>query len=247
MTLPQGNFYFVYYLNSNDIDFFNLDVSIQTNSADKSKIFLKAGQKVIVLKSPKGICLQLESGKVIAIRASMKSGNSAPGSEHKLGGLNIADKLPNTSSVSVPKLPFRNVIDNDVIDISNDDDDDGSVKKMPEVDSLEPFSSNSSTVTKPAESTDLICKEKVIYRPNLIQRRPKMPSSSVPMPREFKNLHPISEKLDSQKTPSTAPNNLFDRNVNGANVYPTTSKISKLRIKHFKKSLNIYSIFHSTR
>lgn len=78
-----------------------LDVSIQTNSADKAKIFLKSGQKVIVLKSPRGICLQLESGKVIAIRASTKM----PQQEAVLN----CNKITNMT---------------DVIDMTNDDDDD---------------------------------------------------------------------------------------------------------------------------
>lgn len=49
-----------------------LDVVIPTNSPDKGSIVLKAGQKVMVLKSPKGIYMQLESGKIIAIRTALK-------------------------------------------------------------------------------------------------------------------------------------------------------------------------------
>ncbi|GAB0087485.1 uncharacterized protein DMENIID0001_017940 [Sergentomyia squamirostris] len=49
-----------------------LDVVIPTSSAEKSNIVLKAGQKVMVLKSPKGIYMQLESGKIIAIRTAFK-------------------------------------------------------------------------------------------------------------------------------------------------------------------------------
>lgn len=52
---------------------------IPTSSADKQNIVLKAGQKVMVLKSPKGIYMQLETGKIIAIRTSMKpAGNGNP-------------------------------------------------------------------------------------------------------------------------------------------------------------------------
>lgn len=51
-----------------------LDVVIPTNSPDKGSIVLKAGQRVMVLKSPKGIYMQLESGKIIAIRTALKSG-----------------------------------------------------------------------------------------------------------------------------------------------------------------------------
>ncbi|XP_039295723.1 LOW QUALITY PROTEIN: uncharacterized protein LOC111049654 [Nilaparvata lugens] len=52
-----------------------LDVVIPTNSPDRSSIVLKAGQKVMVLKSPKGIYMQLENGKIIAIRTAIKVGN----------------------------------------------------------------------------------------------------------------------------------------------------------------------------
>lgn len=45
---------------------------IPTNSAEKTNIVLKAGQRVMVLKSPKGIYMQLESGKIIAIKTSLK-------------------------------------------------------------------------------------------------------------------------------------------------------------------------------
>lgn len=48
---------------------------IPTNSPDRSSIVLKAGQKVMVLKSPKGIYMQLENGKIIAIRTAFKVGN----------------------------------------------------------------------------------------------------------------------------------------------------------------------------
>lgn len=51
-----------------------LDVVIPTNSPERSSIVLKAGQKVMVLKSPKGIYMQLENGKIIAIRTAFKVG-----------------------------------------------------------------------------------------------------------------------------------------------------------------------------
>ncbi|XP_067628188.1 helicase ARIP4 isoform X2 [Eurosta solidaginis] len=50
-----------------------LDVVIPTHSNDKSNIILKSGQRVMVLKSAKGIYMQLESGKIIAIRTSSKA------------------------------------------------------------------------------------------------------------------------------------------------------------------------------
>lgn len=55
---------------SNTIPF--SDVVIPTNSSEKSNIILKAGQRVMVLKSAKGIYMQLDSGKIIAIRTTSK-------------------------------------------------------------------------------------------------------------------------------------------------------------------------------
>lgn len=52
------------------------DVVIPTSSADKQNIILKEGQKVMVLKSSKGIYMQLESGKIIAIRTALKVGHN---------------------------------------------------------------------------------------------------------------------------------------------------------------------------
>ncbi|KRT81472.1 helicase, partial [Oryctes borbonicus] len=49
-----------------------LDVVIPTNHSDKNSIVLKAGQKVLVLKSPKGVYMQLESGKIVAVKTAIK-------------------------------------------------------------------------------------------------------------------------------------------------------------------------------
>ncbi|PNF37539.1 hypothetical protein B7P43_G13810 [Cryptotermes secundus] len=57
-----------------------LDVVIPTNSPDRASIVLKAGQRVMVLKSPKGIYMQLENGKIIAIRTAFKVGGAGKGS-----------------------------------------------------------------------------------------------------------------------------------------------------------------------
>lgn len=51
---------------------------IPTNAGDRGSIVLKAGQKVMVLKSPKGIYMQLESGKIIAIRTSANNKPNNP-------------------------------------------------------------------------------------------------------------------------------------------------------------------------
>lgn len=57
-----------------ELYFYFLDVVIPTNSPERSSIVLKAGQRVMVLKSPKGIYMQLENGKIIAIRTAFKMG-----------------------------------------------------------------------------------------------------------------------------------------------------------------------------
>ncbi|KAJ8984004.1 hypothetical protein NQ317_006857, partial [Molorchus minor] len=49
-----------------------LDVVIPTNQPEKAISALKAGQKVLVLKSPKGVYMQLESGKIVAIKTAIK-------------------------------------------------------------------------------------------------------------------------------------------------------------------------------
>lgn len=49
-----------------------LDVVIPTHQADNDSIVIKAGQKVLVLKSPKGVYMQLESGKIVAIKTAIK-------------------------------------------------------------------------------------------------------------------------------------------------------------------------------
>lgn len=64
-----------------------LDVVIPTNSPDKGSIVLKAGQRVMVLKSPKGIYMQLESGKIIAIRTALKINQQKRDEEQKKGNL----------------------------------------------------------------------------------------------------------------------------------------------------------------
>ncbi|XP_068630866.1 uncharacterized protein [Battus philenor] len=89
-----------------------LDVVIPTNSAEKTNIVLKAGQRVMVLKSPKGIYMQLESGKIIAIKTSMKG--LQKGSDNKEGNpigkkilgtrpisANIPGSLKNNSAITI--------------------------------------------------------------------------------------------------------------------------------------------------
>ncbi|KAJ6642237.1 Helicase ARIP4, partial [Pseudolycoriella hygida] len=71
------------------------DVVIPTSSAEKSNIVLKEGQKVMVLKSPKGIYMQLETGKIIAIRTSFKVGQGKDKSPSGLIGREFNEKRPN--------------------------------------------------------------------------------------------------------------------------------------------------------
>ncbi|XP_072386765.1 uncharacterized protein [Diabrotica undecimpunctata] len=68
-----------------------LDVVIPTNQPEKGNIVLKAGQKVLVLKSPKGVYMQLESGKIVAIKTATKFKGKA-------------EEIADSSKVSKPPL-----------------------------------------------------------------------------------------------------------------------------------------------
>lgn len=81
-----------------------LDVVIPTNSPDKGSIVLKAGQRVMVLKSPKGIYMQLESGKIIAIRTALKLNQQKREDEPKKG---LASMMQRNSKAEVG-FPLRN-------------------------------------------------------------------------------------------------------------------------------------------
>lgn len=95
-----------------------LDVVIPTNSAERTNIVLKAGQRVMVLKSPKGIYMQLESGKIIAIKTSFK-GLSQKTAENKTGEnivgkkvlsnrplpVNLPGSLKNNSAITITPKP----------------------------------------------------------------------------------------------------------------------------------------------
>lgn len=177
-----------------------------------------------MLKSPKGICLQLESGKVIAIRASTKGGQAVPGVDQKLGS------FPGLTESSVrPKFQApRNV--GDVIDISNDDDD----EETPAVKPILPDTPATQTVPptngspEPLPTTsDPVYKEKVVYKPNLVQRsKPKMPPPSVPIPdtqplKRFDSSYqpqqrPPPPKWDAHKN-FPASTNMFNRNGGSKN------------------------------
>nr|XP_049702735.1 uncharacterized protein LOC110384064 [Helicoverpa armigera] len=102
-----------------------LDVVIPTNSAEKTNIVLKAGQRVMVLKSPKGIYMQLESGKIIAIKTSFKGlGQKGDNKDNNPLGkkviasrpiTNIPGSLKNNSAITItsktgPRPGFHRVI-----------------------------------------------------------------------------------------------------------------------------------------
>ncbi|XP_041975936.1 uncharacterized protein LOC121730827 [Aricia agestis] len=103
-----------------------LDVVIPTNSAEKTNIVLKAGQRVMVLKSPKGIYMQLESGKIIAIKTSLKNlgqkaldAKDSPIGKKVLGNrpstANIPGSLKNNSAITItskstPRPGFHRII-----------------------------------------------------------------------------------------------------------------------------------------
>lgn len=240
MTLPQGRNMRKKYLQQILQNLLLTDVSIQTNSADKSKIYLKAGQKVIVLKSQKGICLQLESGKVIAIRASMKSGQTIPG-DPKLGAFSALSD----ASQARPNFPPRS-IGNDIIDISNDDDDDDEQeaktvksKNSSMVDSpllpqhmkgsFHPIS-NDSTLVQSIPSSDPVPKEKVVYKPNLVQRKPKMPPPSMtsqdlkkPIDSGYSQHRPTPPKWDARRNFPNSPSMNYSSRNGGPKTLAATS------------------------
>lgn len=77
-----------------------LDVVIPTNSAEKTNIVLKAGQRVMVLKSPKGIYMQLESGKIIAIKTSFKGlGPKGDNKDNSPIGKKVLASRPSASNI----------------------------------------------------------------------------------------------------------------------------------------------------
>lgn len=87
-----------------------LDVVIPTNQQDKGNIVLKAGQKVLVLKSPKGVYMQLESGKIVAIKTAIKvRGKAEDNDPTKIGKSTLPLEMKSTSPLSVmqPKRTLK--------------------------------------------------------------------------------------------------------------------------------------------
>lgn len=83
---------------------------IPTSSADKQNIILKEGQKVMVLKSPKGIYMQLESGKIIAIRTALKVGHNKDKLQQETPFLarEMQKRTPTITPNKVPIMPATN-------------------------------------------------------------------------------------------------------------------------------------------
>lgn len=79
-----------------------LDVVIPTNQGDKGNIVLKAGQKVLVLKSPKGVYMQLESGKIVAIKTAIKvRGKAEDNDPHKMLKPTLPPSIKNNPALSL--------------------------------------------------------------------------------------------------------------------------------------------------
>jgi hypothetical protein len=118
---------------------------------------------------------------VIAIRASIKSGQ-VPGAEQNLNRFSdLQQTMKNNGDSKL--LPQSD----DIIDISNDDDD--------VLENAREASSSSNLLQDSVKSIDSLVKknpdpeleaqykEKVVYKPNLVLRKPKMPPPSIPTSR----------------------------------------------------------------
>lgn len=177
---------------------------------------------------------------MIAIRASMKSGQAIPG-DPKLGAFSA---LSDTSQAR-PNFPPRS-IGNDIIDISNDDDDDDEVEAktakstsasmvdsplLPQhmKGSFHPIA-NDSTLAQSLPSLDPIPKEKVVYKPNLVQRKPKMPPPSMlsqdlkkPIDSGYSQLRPTPPKWDARRTFPNSPLLNYSSRNGGSKPVPATN------------------------
>lgn len=199
-----------------------LDVSIQTNSADKSKIYLKAGQKVIVLKSPKGICLQLESGKVIAIRASAKT---LPNSD-KIEGFSALKPNPMNPNLHRPALVTPQN-PGEIIDLSDDE-----VVGGPTIKAAESVAKIESNGAKPSiDLMDQPYKEKTVYKPNLVKRRQKT-YPTMPEPTQLGSFDMTFHGNKAQEWNSMKPYNMGSSqghaSSNRASNYLSTGMVTSL-------------------
>lgn len=81
-----------------------LDVVIPTNQPEKGNIVLKAGQKVLVLKSPKGVYMQLESGKIVAIKTAIKVKGKAEDNNDPMKMVKSPQQPPTMPPVMPPTM-----------------------------------------------------------------------------------------------------------------------------------------------
>lgn len=173
---------------------------------------------------------------MIAIRASMKGGQQAPGVEQKLGSFSGLQNQPQSGSFR-PNFPPRN--DGDVIDISNDDDED----EGPQVGNAKPIDMSPAVTQtngvlppaiqpiQPTATADTVYKEKVVYKPNLVQRKSKMPPPPTPSQEKSSgyqpHLRPTPPKWEERKNYTNSgpskTSSFSGRNMNGDQKNHTVS------------------------
>ncbi|XP_039483886.1 helicase ARIP4 isoform X1 [Drosophila santomea] len=175
-----------------------LDVVIPTNSADKANIILKAGQRVMVLKSAKGIYMQLDSGKIIAIRTTAKT---EPEKTNKDDVIDITDD--GDTDTAKPQSP-----EEDVKDLTADDE----PRVVKSKESTPATTSRTEMPTKERKSTENV-HFKPQTQPNTTLATPsnhhQMPSDlSYPQPSQThsqQQSHQQSQPQSSQQQPAQQP------------------------------------------
>lgn len=127
----------------------------------------------------------------------------------------------------------------DVIDISNDDDDDDEVKanvptvsepSVPlKVDAMVPIPqeiTNGPSFSKPLEpNSDPVYKDKVVYKPNLVPRKPKLHPSTIPPPQDNRSQKPFEQRMDYQPRMNQPPSNKWESYQNPVHQLPPASQV----------------------
>jgi len=223
-----------------------LDVVIPTNSQDRS-ISLKAGQRVMVLKSPKGVYMQLENGKIIAIRSAQKPGEHGRSSDllakSSQASSSTPDAIksllpPNSELTITPKTtadpshsrPFPWTSSSSLHATEMDPNSSNSGSSSSSVNHFMPFDNNLSAMEMLSSLSDSLVQSK---SPSQFQQRPsplaKIPSnnSSIPLPATAirKNKFPSDPNYPFSSTSS------FTNNVthNSADALATFTPASSLR------------------
>lgn len=185
----------------------------------------------------------------------MKGGQQNPGFEQKLGSFAEGSQPSNFR----PNFPPRGV--GDVIDISNDDDDDDESparsressippKTLSQLENLKGTPNESSSSKQTETPADPVYKEKVVYKPNLVPRKPKLPSTQSAPPKDVQSIKPYEQGLQSQRRPtppvwnSRVPNSAPSSsssysNTNGGSKAPLAPLITRKN-----NSLQSNSSFH---